>query len=186
MKHIYGYISMASFAFLGALALAEAAATATIVVYTAVEPLTVEAAEIEEVIATSTVNAEKLAAYLESKGAPELAAYAAEIMELPRWKEALAITAKETTFCRYGVGASRNNCGGIRSFIEGRGFKIYETKFDSVWDVSYLLQKPRYINRSIADMNGIYCVDEAAGGGPCPNWTETIEAFIAEIEEVVK
>lgn len=177
---------MIAIALMSALAFAEVAATTSIVAYTAVEPVTAEAAEVEEVIATSTVNAEKLAAYLERKGAPELAAYAAEIMELPRWKEALAITAKETTFCRYGVGASRNNCGAIRSSIEGRGFKIYETKFDSVWDVSYLLQKPRYINRSIAEMNGIYCVNEAAGGGKCPNWTETIEAMIAEIELAIQ
>lgn len=55
-----------------------------------------------------------------------------------------------------------------------------------MWDVSYLLMKPRYRDLTIEEMNGIYCVNEAAGGGKCPNWTETITQLQKEIEEAVR
>lgn len=145
----------------------------------------------EVMIATTSAPIERAAEavaleeYLKAKGAHELAEYADEIIELPRWQEAIAITAKETSFCNAGVGSSRNNCGAIRSSIAGRGFKIYENVFDAVWDISYLLQKPRYVNLTIEEMNGIYCVNEAAGGGKCPMWAETINAVINELESAI-
>lgn len=165
-----------------------------LIAYAGTEPEQPEPEPVEEVkeeprevrIEVIYPEAEKLEEYLISKGAHELAEYANDIVQLDRWQEALAITGKETQFCQTGVGASRNNCGGIRSFKPGRGFKVYENVYDSVWDVSYLLMKPRYRDLTIEEMNGIYCVNEAEGGGKCPNWTETILELQNEIEEAVR
>lgn len=134
--------------------------------------------------AEPSAEAEALRKYLISKGGDELAVYAEEIVKLDRWQDAVAIAWKETHFCTRGVGASKNNCGGIKSSIEGRTFKHYENVYDSVWDINYLLNKPRFKDKSIAELNGIYCVNEAAGGGACPNWTEVITGVKAELAQL--
>lgn len=125
---------------------------------------------------------ESLQSYLIEKGAPQLASRAEEIMQLPRWHEALAIAGHETQFCNTGRGASQNNCGGIKR-IDGT-FKTYANKFDAIDDISYLLMKPRYRDLTIAQMNGTYCVYEEGptGLGECPHWTENIERYVKEIK----
>lgn len=112
----------------------------------------------------------------------DLAMYANEIVKLPRWVEALAIAGKETNFCNAGVGNSKNNCGAIKNSKTGE-FKIYASQMDAVEDISFLLQKDLYKDKTIAEMNGTYCVYEEGptGLGPCPNWTEVVEHFISEI-----
>lgn len=142
------------------------------------ESNTIEIVEVED---EPNPSVSALAGYLESKGAYGLAKYAKEIMELPRWQEVLAITGKETSFCQAGVGKSQNNCGGIMSPREDRLFKIYNTTFDSVVDIAYLLQKPRYKGKSLEEMNGVYCVDEARADNKCDLWTEHIDHYIEEI-----
>lgn len=120
-----------------------------------------------------------LAVYLREKGAQELLPHVEEITGLHRWPEVVAIAVKETSLCRAGVGASRNNCGAIRS-ATGE-FKRYATKFDALEDIASLLQKPRYAGKSISEMNGVYCVDEREPGNRCPGWDDHIEAEAAEL-----
>jgi hypothetical protein len=141
-----------------------------------------EASEPE--VATTTDEVKALREYLIEKGGVELAQYAEEIVKLDRWHDVVAIAWHETQFCTTGVGASQNNCGGIKSHQAGRTFKHYETVFDSVWDIAYLLNKPRFKGLAIADMNGIYCVDEANGGGKCPHWTESITKVANELAQL--
>ena len=120
-------------------------------------------------------------AFLNAQGS-SLAIYADEIVGQPRWVEALAIIGKETSFCERGVGDSRNNCGAIKNSKTGE-FKTYANALDGFEDVVALLQKDFYKDKSIAQMNGVYCVYEEGptGVGACPNWTEVIEDYIGEI-----
>ena len=111
---------------------------------------------------------------------PALVSYAGQIVKLPRWQEAVAIAAQETQLCTVGVGR-QNNCGGIKR-PDGT-FKAYRSAFEGIEDIAYLLQKPRYVNLTIAEMNGIYCVDEERGSGECPDWTENIESHLAMINK---
>lgn len=127
--------------------------------------------------------AEALKEYLESKGAHEMAVHAREIVELYRWADVVAIVSKETNFCQAGVGSSRNNCGAIKNG-ETLEFKHYSNIYDSLWDVAYLLQKPHFKGKSLADMNGTYCVWEEMGGGECPGWTEHVEKTADELSEL--
>lgn len=127
---------------------------------------------------------EALQSYLKKKGAPELAKHAEEIMQLPRWQEALAIIGHETQFCNTGRGSSQNNCGGIKR-SDGT-FKTYASKFDALDDVSFLLMKPLYRDKSLASINGTYCVYEEGptGTGPCPHWTENVTKYLTEIKQL--
>lgn len=113
---------------------------------------------------------------------PILVAYAEEITELPRWTEVIAIAGAETTFCQKGVGESKNNCGAIKQ-NDGK-FKTYKNEFDSLKDISNLLQKDAYKDKTISQMNGIYCVDEENGGGACPGWEENIMKYVSDIQKI--
>ena len=141
-------------------------------------------AAVIEVEQPEKVEAEALAEYLRSKGGDELAAYAEDILELDRWQDVVAIAWHETQFCTTGVGASQNNCGGIKSWKTERVFKHYNNVFDSVWDIAYLLNKPRFKSMSLADLNGIYCHDASTATGKCPNWTEAVTHISAEVAVV--
>ena len=146
-------------------------AESSTVIYYAVNPTVVEAAT--STVASHDKRAEALRAYLVQSGAKELSTYSEAILALPRWEDAIAISAKETSYCTKGVGNSKNNCGAIRR--ASGPFRIYENKFDGIEAVSALLER-RYAGQSFAEMNGVYCVHEEAGGGKCPGWTETIES----------
>ncbi len=117
--------------------------------------------------------------YLNEQGSG-LAYYADKIVGQPRWVEALALVGKETSFCTRGVGSSKNNCGAIKG---GSGFRVYATEYDGFLAVVELLQKDLYVDKTIEEMNGIYCVYEEGptGVGECPNWSEVIRHFIGEI-----
>lgn len=112
---------------------------------------------------------------------PALVIHAETIVEFPRWIEAIGIIGTETDYCQAGVGTSRNNCGGIINSQTGK-FKHYESHVNSIEDITILLAKPSYQNKSIAEMNGLYCQDENNKGRKCEGWTESIEAIIAEIK----
>jgi len=131
-----------------------------------------------------TKKVKALSGYLAKKN-DALVPYAEQILELDRWADVLAIAGHETTFCTRGVGSSRNNCGAIRSTARGGEFKYYASPYDALEDISYLLNKPHFKGKSIAQMNGSYCVNEAAGGGPCPNWTENIMKTVNEVKVAV-
>lgn len=120
---------------------------------------------------------EALESFFDQRGIHELRGSSKVILSLPRWQDALAIAGAETSFCTAGVGVSRNNCGAIKN-RKGE-FKVYATKLDSIEDIAILLEQPRYKDKAIASINGIYCVGE--GGGPCLGWTETVEGFAEKI-----
>lgn len=117
-----------------------------------------------------------LAAFLASKN-PELASCASRLVAHDTWTEAVAIAGHETGYCSKGV-ARFNNCGGIRSSRPDRDWRQYSSKCDGLEDVAILLEKPLYAGRSVAELNGTYCVHE---GGGCPGWTEDVAMKVAEI-----
>ena len=129
-------------------------------------------------------DAEALRAYLVEKGAYELAEHSEAIVELERWEEVVAIANAETSLCTAGVGSSQNNCGAIKSWKTERVFKQYENVFDSMWDIAFLLQKPRYKGKTIDEWNGSYCYDESQPQGKCINWTESITAVSEELKQL--
>ena len=112
---------------------------------------------------------------------PELAAHADHIVTLPRWIEAVGIMAKETKYCTKGVGASKNNCGGIKNSKTGN-FKVYNNDLEAVEDITILLAKPSYANRTIAQMNGLYCQDASQPGRKCKDWDNHVLAVVSVIE----
>lgn len=140
--------------------------------------------EIEVQGESASADADALRQYLASKGGHAMAKYAEDIVKLYRWQDVVAIAWKETHFCTAGVGSSQNNCGGIKSARADRTFKHYDTVYDSLWDIAYLLEKPRYKGKSIAAINGTYCYDESTSTGECPNWTEVITKISAEVAMV--
>lgn len=119
--------------------------------------------------------------YLSNRN-PALVHLAAEIVKLPDHKLALAIAMQETTLCQYGVGASRNNCGGIKR-SDGT-FKRYRNVFDSIEDITIVLNRPHMKNLTITEMSSTYCVHEAAGGGPCPGWKENVQKELATLSGI--
>lgn len=110
----------------------------------------------------------------------ELVKYADTIVDFPRWIEIIGIIGTETNYCQDGVGSSRNNCGGIINSQTGK-FKHYESSINSIEDIAILLNKPIYQNKSIAEMNGLYCQDESRIKRECKGWTESIEKTIKQI-----
>lgn len=113
----------------------------------------------------------------------DLAYYASDIVKLPRWVEVVGIIGTETTFCKHGVGQSRNNCGAIKDSRTG-DFKVYSSKLDAVKDVSNLLQNDLYKDKTIDEMNGIYCSDLSRTNSKCEGWEEQIKQFISDISTV--
>lgn len=123
---------------------------------------------------------EALEAFLDQRGIHALEGTAKAILALPRWEDALAIAGAETSFCTAGVGASRNNCGAIKNRLGE--FKVYASPLDSIEDISILLEQTRYKGKTIAEINGSYCVEE--GGGPCLGWTERVESIAEKIRGI--
>ena len=106
--------------------------------------------------------------------------YADEIIKLDRWVEVVAIAGVETTFCKHGVGDSKNNCGAIKNSKTGE-FKVYADPMDSMEDIAYLLQKDLYRDKNITEMNGIYCVDESNRDNKCKGWDNEILEIISNL-----
>lgn len=137
----------------------------------------------KEKLENEEIRAAKVEAYLNKRN-PALAQYAREIAQLPRYLDVLAIAYQETKLCTVGVGEpGKNNCGGIKSHRADRTFKVYDNPLDSLEDISYLLHEPHLVGKTIDEMNGTYCVDEANGGGVCPEWAQNIKSEIAVILE---
>lgn len=81
--------------------------------------------------------------YLAERGSP-LASYAAEIVKLPQWEQALGITFVESNFCAY---ANSNNCGSLGVGPNHPAWRRYTTAFDGFKDLTQLLEKPIYKER---------------------------------------
>lgn len=105
-----------------------------------------------------------------------------------RFIEAIAISGQETSFCRNGVARTKNNCGGIMSLLTGQPngrFASYASKCDGLEQIANLIERGRYANWTIEEMNGTYCMNETSGvGGKCPNWTENIMATVNSIRSL--
>jgi hypothetical protein len=98
----------------------------------------------------------KVREYLESKGSP-LAEYTEEMVLLPQWQRALAISFVESNFGKY---CANNNCSGIGVSPSHPSWRKYPTKLDWFIDMSALLEKPIYKERytTCAKMKGVYVV----------------------------
>lgn len=112
---------------------------------------------------------------------PELVKYAEEIVKLPRWIDIMGIISKETSTCTAGVGSSRNNCGAIKN--TAGSFKIYNNKLESIQDIAILLQKPIYADKTIEEINGVYCQDSSQAGKKCVGWSEHILQVIEKLKD---
>jgi hypothetical protein len=108
-----------------------------------------------------------------AKANPELVACADRMAPHSNWRLALAIAGAETDYCRAGVGR-QNNCGGIRSSVPGRDFKIYLTACDGLEDIALTLGKEAYYGiRHGEDMDRLSAV--WCGDGPeCKTWADAV------------
>jgi hypothetical protein len=111
---------------------------------------------LEKQNAKDDILAQKLQAYLENYKSP-LAPYAKEIITLPQWQRALAITYQESKFCIY---AKNNNCGSIGVKPGHRLWRQYANAYEGFKDVSALMEKPIYKERynTCAKMINVYVV----------------------------
>lgn len=99
---------------------------------------------------------QKVQNYLSEKGSP-LAVYADEIVKLPQWQRALAISYVESNFGKY---CSDNNCSGIGVSPRHSSWRRYSTKLEWFKDMSALLEKPIYKEKftNCKAMKGVYVV----------------------------
>ncbi len=96
----------------------------------------------------------KLKAYLEDNGSP-LGVYAAEMVKLPQWQRALAVSYVES---HMGLYCFDNNCSGIGVKPGHPSWRKYPTKLEWFKDLSTLLEKPIYKEKytTFAKMKGVY------------------------------
>jgi hypothetical protein len=143
----------------------------------------------KEELASREKNREVLTKFL-SANAPHLMNCVEPMLDHKRWVEAVAISYQETQYCTVGVGASpKNNCGGITSLLKGRPngrFASYANKCDGLEQIAYLIERGRYANWTIDQMNGTYCINESNFnyGGKCPYWEENIMRVVNEIRDL--
>lgn len=107
-----------------------------------------------------TIYKETLASNLEAyliKNKSPLAIYSKEIIELPQWQRALAISKVESNM---GIRCADNNCSGIGVHPKHPSWRRYPTKLDWFKDMTALLEKPIYKERykTCATMRGVYVV----------------------------
>lgn len=94
--------------------------------------------------------------YLEGKNSP-LAQYTAEIVKLPQWQRAIALTYPESNYCKM---AANKNCGSVGGGPGQTSWRKYNTELDAIKDLSALLETPMYKERftNCRSMRGIYVV----------------------------
>ncbi len=92
--------------------------------------------------------------YLEDHKSP-LAPYAAQIVQQPQWKRALAVSWVESNFGRF---CANNNCSGIGGAPGMSSWRVYENKLEWFKDMSKLLETPRYKEKytTFQKMRGVY------------------------------
>lgn len=114
---------------------------------------------------------------------PKLAECADQMVQHPRWVEALAIAGQETTWGT-NIKSNVNNIGNIQSGRKDRRWKAYANICNGLEDIAILIENDRYRDMTIDQMNGTYCVDEVVGYGPCPHWGINIMNFVNEIRSM--
>jgi hypothetical protein len=105
----------------------------------------------QQVAEALRLRADRLKAYLESKGSP-LAVFADTIARLKHWRLVLAISNSESSLGRR---CADNNCSGIGVMPGHPLWRTYETKADWAKDLDRLIER-RYKNWSLEKMNGVY------------------------------
>lgn len=143
-----------------------------------------------EELASKGKSKEVLTAFL-SNEAPHLVSCVDGLVDNHyRFIEAVAISYQETSYCKNGVGAHpKNNCGAIMSLLPGQPngrFASYNNKCDGLEQIANLIERGRYADWTINDMNGTYCIDETREnyGSKCPNWTENIMRKINQMRSM--
>lgn len=92
--------------------------------------------------------------YLQKYNSP-LAEYADQMILLPQWQRALAISWVESNFCRNDVD---NNCSGIGVAPGHKLWRKYENNLEWFKDMTALMEKPLYKERfkTFKQMKGVY------------------------------
>jgi hypothetical protein len=114
-----------------------------------------------------------LTQYLNSYGSP-LGQYSSQIIQLPNWKKALAISYVES---HMGVYCSNNNCSGIGGAPGTSTWRQYQTKLDWFTDLDTLLSKPLYSEKynTCQKMKGVYVQPGSA------SWVYGCEKIYSEL-----
>lgn len=108
----------------------------------------------------NSILAKNLEAYLLKNKSP-LAIYSKEIVKLPQWQRALAISQVESGMGKH---CADNNCSGIGVSPSHPSWRRYPTKLHWFEDMTKLLEKPIYKERykTCATMKGVYVVPGSA------------------------
>ncbi len=95
-----------------------------------------------------------VAKFLKDNKSP-LSIYSKDIVMLPNWKKALAISYVESNM---GIHCVNNNCSGIGGAPGTPTWRKYSTKLDWFVDLDKLLSQPRYSEKynTCAKMKGVY------------------------------
>lgn len=111
--------------------------------------------------------------YLTERSSP-LADYSGQIIALPQWQRALAISFVESNFCQT---AADNNCGSLGVKPGHAAWRTYNTAFDGIKDLSAVLEKPLYKERltTCKSMLRVYVVPGSA------NWRYGCEKVSSEL-----
>lgn len=96
----------------------------------------------------------RLQTYLKDHNSP-LAPYAGEMVQLPQWQRALAISWVESNFGRF---CSGNNCSGIGGAPGQASWRTYDNKLEWFKDMAALMETPRYKEKytTFEKMRGVY------------------------------
>jgi hypothetical protein len=123
-----------------------------------------------------------LKTYLEKHNSP-LAEYAPQIVLLPQWQRALAISWVESNFGRF---CHSNNCSGIGGAPGMKSWRTYATKLDWFEDMTALLEKPIYKEKytSCTTMKGVYVVPGSANWvNGCTKKSQELMALTVQSEQ---
>ena len=114
--------------------------------------------------------------YLDDHNSP-LSAYAGQIVQLPNWKKALAISYVESNM---GIHCVDNNCSGIGGAPGTKTWRKYNTKLDWFKDLDQLLSQARYTEKytTCQKMNGYYVQPGS------PSWVYGCEKVYSELTDL--
>jgi hypothetical protein len=138
-------------------------------------------ASYEDLVANDPL-VKNLRVYLEKHNSP-LAEYAPQIVLLPQWQRALAISWVESNFGRR---CADNNCSGIGVAPGHPAWRKYPTKLAWFEDMTALLEKPIYKERftNCNTMKGVYVVPGSANWvNGCTKKSQELMALTVQSEQ---